>query len=71
MNGKELELRRRAMDVTAGALAERIDVPASTISRWESSRRVTDKAAKRYLEGLATFGTIPTITLGSDNPAVA
>ncbi|MES2210946.1 MAG: helix-turn-helix transcriptional regulator [Chloroflexota bacterium] len=59
--GKDLTLKRIAMDVPAGALAERIGVSGSTLSRWENSRRVTTKAADRYLAALATFGTIPTV----------
>lgn len=68
--GKDLKLRRIALDVQTGELAERIGVPPSTISRWESGRRVTDKAAVRYLTGLATFGTIPIIDV-SEPEAVA
>lgn len=64
--GKELQLARIALDVRPGELAERMGVPPSSISRWEGSRRVTDKAAKRYLEALTTFGTIPT---AQDEPA--
>lgn len=65
--GKELQLKRIAMDVQAGALAERVGVTNSTISRWENSRRVATKAETRYLTGLATFGTIPTIDISHDN----
>lgn len=60
--GKDLKLRRVAMDVPANALADRLGVAASQISRWENSRVVTDEASTKYLEGLATFGTIPTVT---------
>ena len=60
-SGKELTLRRIAMDVTAGQLAERAGVDKSTLSRWENARRVKDAAEKRYLDALATFGTIPTV----------
>jgi transcriptional regulator with XRE-family HTH domain len=59
--GKELTLKRIAMDVSAGALAERAGVDKSTLSRWENARRVKDAAAARYLDALATFGTIPTV----------
>lgn len=59
--GKNLKLKRIAMDVSQTALAEQIGVPTSSVNRWESSRVVKDKAAERYLAGLATFGTIPTI----------
>lgn len=61
--GKELELKRRALDVSQGALADAIGVPQSSVSRWERARVVTDKAAARYLRGLATFGTIPTVAI--------
>lgn len=66
--GKELQLKRIALDVTATALAARIGVPPSAVSRWETSRRVTEKAANRYLEGLATFGTIPTVEVSLPEP---
>lgn len=56
------------MDVNSGELAARLGVPASQISRWENARRVTDKAAIRYLEALATFGTIPTIAVSAPEP---
>lgn len=49
------------MDVPVSALADAVEVTSASISRWENSRRVTDKAAARYLRGLATFGTIPTV----------
>ncbi len=51
------------MNVTLGDLASRIGVPASSVSRWETAIRVPAKAEGRYLEALATFGTIPTVTV--------
>lgn len=66
--GKSLQLRRIAMDVPQGALAERIGVPVSNVSRWENARIVKPKAADRYLAGLATFGTIPTIDVSTPEP---
>jgi len=68
--GKHLKLKRIAMDVPQGALAERIGVPVPSVSRWEGARLVTDKAAARYLAALATFGTIPTVDVG-ETAAVA
>jgi DNA-binding transcriptional regulator YiaG len=59
--GRDLKLRRVAMDVSQSALAEKIGVPVSSVSRWEGARYVTTKAAERYLAALATFGTIPTV----------
>lgn len=59
--GKELQLTRIAMDVRQDALAERMGVQASTLSRWENARTVRDDQARAYLKGLATFGTIPTV----------
>ena len=57
MTGKELQLRRVAMDVKLTDLAARIGVPHSSVSRWEHARNVTDRAAGRYLAALATFAT--------------
>jgi DNA-binding transcriptional regulator YiaG len=57
------------MNVSVGDLATRIDVPASSVSRWETALRVPAKAEKRYLAALATFGTIPTVTVTTGQPA--
>lgn len=51
------------MHVTASALAERIAVSVSWVSRRESLAVVKDKDADKYLGGLATFGTVPTVTV--------
>ena len=67
--GTELRLKRTAMNVTIGDLAARMRVPASSISRWESAVRVTAKAEERYLTGLATFGTIPTVIVSHGQDA--
>jgi DNA-binding transcriptional regulator YiaG len=56
------------MNVSLGDLAARIGVPASSVSRWETAARVPRKAEPRYLEALATFGTIPTVTVTTDEP---
>lgn len=63
--GKELQMKRIALDVSANDLAAQIGVVPSNVSRWENARRVSDKAAVRYLTALATFGTIPTVTVDS------
>jgi DNA-binding transcriptional regulator YiaG len=57
------------MDVRVGVLAERIGVQASTVARWENARRITPKAEARYLAGLATFGTIPTVSIETPEAA--
>lgn len=54
------------MNVSLGDLAARIGVPASSVSRWETALRVPEKAEARYLTSLATFGTIPTVTVTTD-----
>lgn len=69
--GKHLKLLRVAMDVSQSALADRIGVPVSSVSRWEGARNVTEKAADRYRVALATFGTIPTIDVDESPEAVA
>lgn len=62
--GKELELKRVAMDVTVNQLAEAIGVPPSSVSRWESCRTpLTRSAAQRYLEGLAKHGPVPDVAI--------
>lgn len=69
--GTDLRLKRTAMNVQLGDLAARIGVPASSVSRWETSVRVPSKAEARYLEGLATFGTIPTVVVTTGQPTEA
>ena len=59
--GPDLRLRRTAMHITASALAERLNVSLSWVSRRESLAVVKEADAKRYLSGLATFGTVPTV----------
>lgn len=59
--GKELRLKRIAMDVRTGDLAERLGVSSARISRWETLGAVREKDLVRYLEALATFGTVPTV----------
>lgn len=63
-SGKQLQLTRIAMDLSATQVACAAGVPVSTISRWENSRRpVTSAAQAKYIAALATFGTIPTVTV--------
>lgn len=61
--GKELELKRTAMDVAPKDLAVAMRVQVSRISHIENSRRITPAAEAKYLAALATFGTIPTVTV--------
>lgn len=61
--GKELRLKRIAMEVRMGELAERLGVPVSRVSRWETLGVVREKDVTQYLEALATFGTVPTVTI--------
>jgi transcriptional regulator with XRE-family HTH domain len=61
--GPDLRLRRTAMHVTASALAARINVSLSWVSRRESLAVVKEAEAQRYLAGLATFGAVPTVTV--------
>lgn len=60
VTGKELELERRAKDVSVTALAYAMGVAHSRVSHIEGSRFVTDKAARRYREALATFEDVET-----------
>ncbi len=64
--GQELRLMRTAADVRQNELAARMGILSSTISRWETSRRVTRKAAQRYVTALATFATSQTAQGGRD-----
>ncbi len=55
--GYQLRVLRTVADVRTGDLAVRMGVLASSVSRLENSRRVTRKAAQRYVTALATFAT--------------
>lgn len=57
--GKDLKLARITADVRQKDLAAVLGVTAAVVSRWETSRSVTDEAAQRYLAALATFATSP------------
>jgi transcriptional regulator with XRE-family HTH domain len=63
MSGTELKLTRLAMEVQAVELAERMGKSRSSLSHIESRGRVKEATAKAYLEALATFGTVPTVTI--------
>lgn len=64
MTGKELRLTRMAMDVDAQELAAKMGYASrSSISHIETRGKVREATAKRYLDALATFGTVPTVTV--------
>lgn len=63
MSGNELKLTRLAMEVQAAELAARMGKSRSSVSHIESRGRVKEATAKAYLEALATFGTVPTVTI--------
>lgn len=59
------------MGVTQSALAEKVNdpkthklgVPSNWITRREGKARVRPEDEAAYLAGLATFGTVPTVTV--------
>ena len=57
VTGHDLRVLRVAADVRTKELAEAMGVLASTVSRLENSRRVTDRMRERYVAALATFAT--------------
>ena len=59
--GPDLQLRRVAMGITQVRLAEAMGVTTNWITRRESKARVKAEDAEKYLAGLATFGTVPTV----------
>lgn len=61
VSGPELQLRRVAMGLTQTALQERIGARPGWVYRQETKARVKPADAERYLAGLATFGTVPTV----------
>ena len=64
MSGKELELRRRAMDVATSDLAKAAGyASSSSITQIEQRGRVPKKLEDRYLKALRTFGDIPNIVI--------
>jgi uncharacterized protein YjbK len=64
MTGTDLRLTRIAMGVETADLQKAMGYksPAS-ISHIETRGKVRQDTAKRYLEALATFGTVPTVTV--------
>lgn len=66
--GKELELRRVAADVRVSDLAAAMGIQPSGVSSLENRRRITEKAARRYVAALATFATPQT---AQDEPGAA
>ena len=69
MSGNELKLTRLAMAVQAQELAERMGKSRSSLSHIESRGRVQQKTADAYLAALATFGTVPTVTIVTEKVA--
>lgn len=64
MTGKDLELRRRAMDVSTSDLARAAGYKApSSITQIEQRARVPKRLEERYLTALGTFGTVPNIVI--------
>lgn len=55
--GQELKLRRTAADVRQIDLAAVMGIGSSGVSAIEARRKVTPKAAKRYVAALATIAT--------------
>ena len=64
--GPDLQLRRVAMGITQAALAERMGVSPNWVTRRESKARVKAEDAEKYLTGLATFGTVPTVVVRTE-----
>lgn len=64
--GTDLRLKRIAMNVALGELAKIIGVSDGNVSRWETAVRVPKNAEARYLTALATFGTVPTVTVTTE-----
>ena len=64
MTGTELRLTRIAMGVETSALQRAMGYKSpGSISHIETRGKVREGTAKRYLEALATFGTVPTVTI--------
>lgn len=58
--GLSLKVKRTAADVSSGDLANAMGVTVSRVSFIEGRRKVTPKAAAKYLAALATLTTKPT-----------
>lgn len=63
MSGNELKLTRLAMEVQAVELAQAMGKSRSSLSHIESRGRVKEATVKAYLDALATFGTVPIVTI--------
>lgn len=57
LTGHDLRVMRVTADVRVKELADAMGVPASSVSRLENSRRVTDRMREKYVAALATFPT--------------
>ena len=62
MQGIDLKLRRVAKRVRVMDLANRMGVTHPRVSHLESLAIVTDEAAEKYLDALATFDDVATET---------
>lgn len=66
--GLDLKLERTARRISVKEMALAMGVSAARISNIESRHVVTDRAASRYREALAT---LPTVTTSQDVEVVA
>ncbi len=57
--GEDLEAIRRASRVHQSEVARRMGVVRSRVSMLEGSRRVTDSAARRFLDAVAAAAAEP------------
>jgi len=60
LTGHDLRVMRVTADVRMKDLATAMGVPASSVSRLENSRRVTERMRTKYVAALATFATSET-----------
>ena len=65
MTGLDLKLKRVAKRVRVTDLAVRMGVGHPRVSHIEGSAIVTDEAAQRYLDALATFDDVATEAVAS------
>jgi transcriptional regulator with XRE-family HTH domain len=52
MRGAELKARRTALDLTQAELAEKLEVAANTVARWERGERAIPPYMRWALEGI-------------------
>ena len=64
LSGKEIRVLRKALGLTAAALAEFLDVTPETLSRWENSKETISNNAERILRLRIVQG------LGKKSPGV-